>query len=144
VYAGGAADARLLGLRWAGWVFAAATGLVGIGWLMAEPIVRLLFERGAFIRDDTDAVAAVLRYLLLQAPFYASGLVLISVLAAQGRYRAIAAISGANLLVKVAGAAWLTERLQLTGLALSTSMMYMTSLGLTWVAVWHGGRMTRP
>src|SRR3546814_4132080 len=44
--------------------------VTAVGWLLAPWGVALLFERGAFTADDTVVVAQVLRWGLLQMPFY--------------------------------------------------------------------------
>lgn len=41
----------------------------------AETIVTLLYQRGAFDRQATESVSGVLRVLLIQFPFYVSGIV---------------------------------------------------------------------
>src|SRR3546814_4343245 len=48
----------------------AGAAAVAIAWALAPWGVALLFERGAFTADNTQAVAQVLRWGLLQLPFY--------------------------------------------------------------------------
>lgn len=143
VHLSGKADARSLGLRWALWMFLGGAAIAGLASLLAPWGVALLFERGAFTPANTVAVADTLVYLLLQTPFYASGLVLVSVLAAQRRYGVLAAVAVCSLLVKVAAAAWLTAQLQLAGLALSSTAMHAAALLLFWTFLRSSGEVRR-
>jgi putative peptidoglycan lipid II flippase len=66
--------------------------------------------------------------------------VLVSLMASQGRHRAIAAIAGMNLLVKLVAMAILTPILGINGIVLSTSVMYaVTLLLLGFGAKWRSG-----
>jgi peptidoglycan biosynthesis protein MviN/MurJ (putative lipid II flippase) len=99
----------------------------------------VLFERGAFTGQDTARVAEVLRYGLTQLPFYFAGIVLVSLLASQGRHRLIAAVASVNLVVKLLALVILTPLLGINGIALSTSLMYFFTLLL----LWFGARLKK-
>ena len=114
--------------HWVRLMFVLGVAAMIIGWWLAPWGVKLLFERGAFTAQDTAVVAEVLRYGLAQLPFYFAGIVLVSLLSSQGSYRAIAVIAGANLFVKLAAMVMLTPTLGINGIALSTSIMYATTL----------------
>lgn len=131
-----------LGARWALWVFVIGTGVTALAIAVASHGVRILFERGAFHHESTVVVTTVLRHLLLQTPFYGAGLVLVSVLAAQGRYSTITAISAITFTVKLVTATLLVDRFQLVGLAWSTVLMYVTALALLSLAVWRQSSVT--
>jgi peptidoglycan biosynthesis protein MviN/MurJ (putative lipid II flippase) len=105
-----------------------------VGWWLAPWGVKLLFERGAFTAQHTLVVSEVLRYGLLQLPFYFAGIVLVSLLASQGRHQIIAAVAGTNLLVKVAGNFILVPSMGMNGLLVATALMYMSSASLFWLA----------
>ena len=60
------------------------------------------FQRGAFTAENTEAVAHVLRWGLLQLPFYFGVLILVQLLASQNRYRIMAAIAVGNFALKAA------------------------------------------
>src|SRR5690606_15516477 len=62
--------ARRTALRWSAGMLAAGALVVLAGWWLAPWGVGLLFERGAFTAHDTQVVAEVLRWGLLQLPFY--------------------------------------------------------------------------
>jgi putative peptidoglycan lipid II flippase len=71
---------------WAVIVFWTGTAAAIIGWGMAPFGVSLLFERGAFTAEDTRAVTELVRFGLVQLPFYFSGLVLAQLIASTGNY----------------------------------------------------------
>jgi peptidoglycan biosynthesis protein MviN/MurJ (putative lipid II flippase) len=106
------------------------------GWWLASWGVRLFFERGAFTADDAEVVAAVFRYGLPQLPFYFAGLVLVSLLVSQRRYRAISAIGIVNLVVKIVFSILMVPYFGVSGLMISTTIMLGISC-LFLIAVAH-------
>ena len=62
-------------------------GLVGalLLALAADPVVRLIFERGAFSAQDRVATATLLRWLAMQLPLYLAGTVWVQWLLTQTR-----------------------------------------------------------
>ena len=108
--------------------------MVGIGLLIAAiaawlaPLgVSLLYERGAFSAADTLRVSSVLRWGLVQLPFYFGVLVLVQLLASQRRYKIMAAIALANFAVKALMNAYLAPKMGVHGIMLATSCMYVAS-----------------
>jgi peptidoglycan biosynthesis protein MviN/MurJ (putative lipid II flippase) len=93
-------------------------------WIAAPEIVNLLFQRGRFTAENSIAVSSVLRFLLLQLPFYTVGLLYSSALASKGQYRDLFATSVIAILVKVALITALGDSLGIHGIALSTTGMY--------------------
>lgn len=119
--------ARRLALKWSA-LMAAGGGIVTlVGWLLAPWMVSLLFERGAFTADDTQRVAEVMRWGLLQVPFYFGVLVLVQLLASQNRYRIMASIAVANFLLKAVMNQVLAPVMGVNGIMLATSLMYLLS-----------------
>lgn len=135
---GGAEEMRRHALRWA-WLmlFVGLAGTV-LMWLFARPVVSALFERGAFSTEDTQAVAMALRWGIWQVPPYLAGLVLVAFLAAQRRFLVIAAVASVNVLVKAVGNFFLTERLGLNGILLTTVTMYCLSAMCCWLVLTYG------
>ena len=115
-------------MRWAVFLFGLGVFAMLVSWWLAPLGVRVLFERGAFTEQDTARVVEVLGYGLTQLPFYFSGIVLVSLLASQGRHRLIAVVASANLVVKLLALVILTPLLGINGIALSTSLMYLFTL----------------
>lgn len=124
---GDTARARAMALKWSVLMVAAGAGAVAVGWLLAPWGVSVLFQRGAFTAENTAAVAHVLRWGLLQLPFYFGVLILVQLLASQNRYRIMAAIAVANFALKAALNTVLAPRMGAAGIMLATSLMYLLS-----------------
>lgn len=124
---GDAEHARAVALKWSVWMLAAGAAVAALGWLLAPWGVALLFERGAFTVQDTQAVAHVLRWGLLQLPFYFGVLILVQLLASQNRYRIMAAIAVANFAIKAVMNQVLAPSMGTAGIMLATSCMYALS-----------------
>jgi peptidoglycan biosynthesis protein MviN/MurJ (putative lipid II flippase) len=132
----GAAQARRALPRWTGAMFLCGAVLAGLGWLLATPLIALLFERGAFTPDDTARVSQVLAWGLLQMPFYLAGLVYVSFFAAQSLQAKIALAAAIGCATKLAANALLVPRMGLSGLQLATAAMYLgTFLFLHWTSM---------
>lgn len=131
--------ARRMAIQWSVWMVLAGLVAVAIGWWLAPWGVALLFERGHFTANDTQAVAQVLRWGLLQLPFYFGVLVLVQLLASQHRYMLMAGIALANFALKAALNPLLAPVYGLPGILLATSGMYALSYGCYLVAALRSG-----
>jgi putative peptidoglycan lipid II flippase len=96
----------------------ATLGLV----VLAEPIVRLLFERGQFLSSDTAATAAALQLYAIGLVGYSTARIASPVFYALGRSRLAVAISAASMAVNVVASVLLVQRLGFRGLALGTAV----------------------
>ena len=123
--AGQTERARDISLKWAALMLAAGALVAMIAWALAPWGIRLLFERGAFMSQDTLVVANVFRWGVIQVPFYYAGLVLVQLLATQGKYGTIAAFAASNLIIKLALNPVLSARMGIGGIALATALMYV-------------------
>ena len=124
---GDAERARRMALKWSVLMVAAGAGVTVVGWWLAPWMVELLFERGAFTPDDTIRVAEVMRWGLLQMPFYFGVLILVQLLASQNRYRIMASIAVGNFLLKAVMNSVLAPVMGVQGIMLATSLMYALS-----------------
>jgi putative peptidoglycan lipid II flippase len=131
----GGEQVHRVAMHWVKLLFLLGVFSMLAGWWLAPWGVKLLFERGAFTAQDTAVVSEVLRYGLAQLPFYFAGIVLVSLLASQGRHRAIATVAGINLPVKVGLNFILAPWLGLNGLVVSTAFMYLISMSLCWLVI---------
>lgn len=129
-------EVRRTCLGWAGLVFAVGMLAAGLTAMLATPIVRLVFERGAFTAVDTAAVAPVLACYAVQIPFYLAGMIGVQVLAALCHYRALAFISTSNFLLNIALNLLLVRWIGLPGIALATSLVYVVSSTMIAFLVW--------
>ncbi|MFM0630082.1 murein biosynthesis integral membrane protein MurJ [Paraburkholderia xenovorans] len=121
--AGDNARARSIALKWSLFMLAVGCVVAVVAWLLAPMVVKLLFQRGAFSAADTVAVSGLFRWGLIQIPFYFSVLVLVQLLASEGRFKAMAGIAAANFAVKVVANYFLIRWLGITGVVLATGVM---------------------
>lgn len=134
---GDAQRVRRMALKWSVLMMGAGAAAVVAGWLLAPWGIEVLFQRGAFTAQDTQAVAHVLRWGLLQVPFYFGVLILVQLLASQNRYRVMSLIAVANFAVKAVLNTVLAPGMGLAGVMLATSVMYALSYACYAVAaVW--------
>ncbi len=124
---GDAAHARRMALKWSAGMLLVGAAVVALGWWLAPWGVSLLFERGAFTARDTGIVAEVLRWGLLQLPFYFGVLILVQLLASQNRYGWMALIAVLNFLVKAFMNQVLAPVMGPAGIMLATALMYASS-----------------
>lgn len=102
---------------------------------MSTPIVRLLFERGAFSTAETASVAAIQSAYLLQIPVHLLGIVYVRLASALEANRLLTIGSAvnlvANIVLNVVFMRWYGAR----GIALSTACVYAVScVYLVWAA----------
>lgn len=93
----------------------------------SEPIVRLLFERGAFTFSDTHLVGQVQALYLLQVPFYIKGVLVVRCISSLKRNDILLQAAAINLFAKIALNYILIQKIGLSGIALSTSVVYLIS-----------------
>jgi putative peptidoglycan lipid II flippase len=96
----------------------ATLGLV----VLAEPIVRLLFERGEFLPRDTLATAAALQMYAIGLLGYSTARIVSPVFYALGRSRLAVTISAGSMGINVIASVLLVEWLGFRGLALGTAV----------------------
>jgi putative peptidoglycan lipid II flippase len=88
--------------------------------VLAEPITRLLYERGVFGAGATELVAEALVWWSISLPFQGVSLLLSRTFFSLQRPWATTALAGANLLVNAAIAAALYEPLGVAGIVIGT------------------------
>jgi putative peptidoglycan lipid II flippase len=88
--------------------------------VLAEPITRLLYERGVFGAGATDLVAEALVWWSISLPFQGVSLLLSRTFFSLQRPWATTALAGANLVVNAAIAAALYEPLGIAGIVIGT------------------------
>lgn len=103
--------------------------------LVAEPVVRLLYQRGAFSAADTALVAEVLAAYAVQLPAYAATVVLVRAAAVLGLGRALAGAAAANLVLTVALNAAFMQLWGVVGIAFATAPAFLATAVLLYVAV---------
>ncbi len=128
--AAGSQDLRPFALQWAMWFGLGAIAIAALGWVLAPWGVKLCFERGTFTSTDTANVAMLLRYGLVQLPFYVASLVLVSLQATEGRYGLLLVSGIVGLTVKSAASFALLSVMGIGGLVLSSAAVYAVNVAL--------------
>jgi putative peptidoglycan lipid II flippase len=93
----------------------------------SESVVRLLFERGAFTSMDTRIVSQVQALFLLQLPFYFLGILIVRLISSLKMNRILMQAAIVNLFSKVIFNYFFMKQLGVAGIALSTTLMYISS-----------------
>jgi putative peptidoglycan lipid II flippase len=95
---------------------------------LSKPLVRVLYQRGAFMAADTDLVSRVQICYLIQIPFYLCGLLFVRFLSAVRRNDLLMFVAGINLVLDVILNFVFMRFWGVAGIALSTSVVYICSL----------------
>jgi putative peptidoglycan lipid II flippase len=101
--------------------------------VLATPIVELLFERGHFLPADTAATAAALRFYAVGLAGYSAARIASPAFYAIGESRVPAMVSGGVILVNAVASILLVRAIGFVGLALGTSIAAMANAA---VLVW--------
>lgn len=127
--------ARRVAIKWALGMLLLGVLVVVVLWVLSPRIVQLLFERGAFSAENTATVASVMRFGLLQLPFYFGVLILVQLMASQNRYALMAGIALANFALKAVLSLYFAPIMGAEGIMLATSLMYVLSFCCYFAAV---------
>jgi putative peptidoglycan lipid II flippase len=98
--------------------------------VLAPPIVRLIFERGAFTAADTAATAVAVQYYAIGLVGYSVVRITSPVFYALGRNRTPVMVSVATVLANAALNIWLVGLMGYGGLALGTSIAALFNAAL--------------
>jgi putative peptidoglycan lipid II flippase len=96
--------------------------------LFSRPLVRILFQRGAFTTIDTDVVSRVQVYYCIQIPFYTLCMLFVRFISSVRRNDLLMYASAINLVVDVVLNIILMRILGVAGIALSSSIVMAGSL----------------
>src|SRR5947209_6739091 len=103
----------------------------------SHPIVKLLFQRGAFSRADTELVSWVQICYAIQIPFNMLGILFVRFISAVRRNDLLMYVTAVNLLADVVLNLVLMKKWGVAGIALSTSLVCMISfLLMAGLSVW--------
>lgn len=100
----------------------------------SRPIVRVLFQRGAFTAVDTELVSRVQICYAIQIPFYVCGMLFVRFISAIRRNDVLMYVSAINLFLDVVLNFALMRVWHVAGIALSTSIVYIVSFLM--ISVW--------
>ncbi|HZU31268.1 MAG TPA: lipid II flippase MurJ [Candidatus Angelobacter sp.] len=96
--------------------------------IFSRPLVKLLFQRGAFTSGDTDIVSRVQMFFCLQIPFYVLAMLFVRFISSARRNDFLMYASGINLVVNIVMNLALMRIWGVAGIALSTSIVSVGSL----------------
>lgn len=121
--------------HWARLLFVLGVAAMILGWWLAPWAVKLLFERGAFTAQNTAVVTDVLRYGLVQLPFYFAALVLVSYASSQRRYMLLFWSGVIGIVFKMIGNAVLVSLFDIKGIALAWAVVYAMNALFFWLVL---------
>lgn len=124
------ARARLTALRWSLLMLGGGAVCAVIAYPLAPTVVAMLFQRGAFTAQNTLVVAGLMRFALVQLPFYFAALVMMNLFSAEGRYKEMAVIALLSFLVKALANVVLTRWFGIPGVVLATGLMHASVFAL--------------
>lgn len=108
-------------------IVVASIPLIAFIWFAAEPIVRIIFQRGEFDAEATTRVASVLRWLCLQIPFYILAVLGSRVCCALLASKFMLVSAAVNLSANIGLNLLFVRFMGVEGIALSTAVVYLIS-----------------
>jgi putative peptidoglycan lipid II flippase len=103
--------------------------------LAADPMIRLLFQRGAFTSETTGAVSRVQLYLALQIPFYVLAMLGSRLLSALDSNQTVLRVGALALVLNVVLDYVLMQWFGVDGIAMATSLVYAVAAVVTMAAI---------
>jgi putative peptidoglycan lipid II flippase len=103
--------------------------------VFSQPLIRIVFQRGAFTAEDTKVVSHVLVFLSLQIPFYILLILGTRLISALKRNLVLMVIAGVNMALNVILNLILMRYAGVAGIGLSTSCAYLVSWVLIYVSI---------
>jgi glycosyltransferase involved in cell wall biosynthesis len=101
--------------------------------VFSVPIVRLLFERGAFTSADTAQVAGIQALYVAQIPFRMASLLFVRFIISTAANRVLMYFSIVNACANAALAFVLSQHMGAAGIALATSLVYALSCSMNFL-----------
>jgi putative peptidoglycan lipid II flippase len=95
--------------------------------VFSRPLVRLVFQRGAFTAADTELVTWIQIYYAIQIPFYVLSLLFVRFLSSARRNDLLMYASAINLFVDIVLNLFFMRFWGVAGIALSTSIVFLIS-----------------
>jgi putative peptidoglycan lipid II flippase len=123
--------ARRTAIQWSLLMLGGGVMCAIVAYPLAPWMVEVLFQRGAFTAQNTQLVSDVMRYALVQLPFYFASLVMVNLLSVEGRYKEIAIITALGFAVKVVANALFTRWIGMPGVVVATGAMHASTLCLS-------------
>jgi putative peptidoglycan lipid II flippase len=103
--------------------------------VFSHPLIKILFQRGAFTAVDTNIVSRVQSFLSLQIPFYILASLGVRLVSALKRNSVLMVIAGVNMVLNIIFNLILMRYAGVAGIALSTSFVYLVSCALIYASI---------
>lgn len=113
--------------RYTALVLATTVPLTLLLMAFSHPLIRLVFQRGAFSALDTDLVSRVQQYYFIQVPFYMCGMLFVRFLSSIRRNDVLMYGSAISLALDISLNLVLMRKMGIAGIALSTSLVYVVA-----------------
>jgi putative peptidoglycan lipid II flippase len=101
----------------------------------SHPLIKIVFQRGAFTAVDTGVVSRVQAFLSLQIPFYILANLGVRLISALKKNSVLMMIAGVNMVVNILLNLILMRYAGVAGIALSTSFVYLVSCALVYASI---------
>jgi putative peptidoglycan lipid II flippase len=108
-------------------IFLVTVPVVVLIYWFSEPLVHIIFQRGAFTAEDTNLVASVQAFFCFQIPFYIAGIMLARLVSSLRANHILMWAASINITANVGFNILFIHLMGLKGIALSTSLVYMIS-----------------
>jgi putative peptidoglycan lipid II flippase len=116
------------------WVFAATVPATAVLIYFSEPLVRVIFQKGAFTDSDTHLVATVQRFCLLQIPFSMATVLVTRLISSLKANHILMWAAAITLPLHIALDYVLMRRMGIAGIALATAIVSVVSFCfLSWM-----------
>ena len=112
-------------------IFLINVPLAAFFYLGAEKIVEIMFQRGTFSSQDTIVVAKIQAFYALQIPFYVANILVVRLISALRANHILMWASAINLIVNIGLNYIFMKVLGISGIALSTSCLYVICFSFT-------------
>ncbi len=116
-------------------IFAVSVPVVLLLVVFSVPMVRILFQRGAFTGQDTLLVAQIQALAAFQVPFYLGGIVVVRMVSAFQMNQILMWGAVLNLMVNVVANYIFMHYFGVAGIALSTSLVYFVSFSFVFASM---------
>ncbi len=110
-----------------GLIFSITIPVVVLAFWFSEPLVHIVFQRGLFTPEDTQAVSSIQAFFSFQIPFYIASIVVVRLISSLRANHILMWGAVINLSVNIGLNFLFIHYLGLKGIALSTSCVYFIS-----------------
>jgi putative peptidoglycan lipid II flippase len=116
-------------------IFIVTVPIVLLIFWLSEPLVHVIFQRGAFTTDDTSIVASIQAFFSFQIPFYIAGIMLARLISSLRENHILMWAALINISGNIGFNILFIYLIGLKGIALSTSLVFMISFLFLWFFV---------